>query len=88
LLEDRDYDEIELTLEPGDILLMHSDGVEDQTNTNEEDFGRARVAKLFKKHSAEEPKAIVDAIIAAIDEFRGTTPISDDQSVLVMRVPK
>ena len=88
LLEDRDYDEIELTLEPGDLILMHSDGVEDQTNAKEEDFGRARVARLFKKHAAEPAKEIVDAIIASIDEFRGTTPISDDQSVLVMRVPK
>ncbi|MEP7354585.1 MAG: SpoIIE family protein phosphatase [Acidobacteriota bacterium] len=88
LLEDRDYEEREIMLEPGDVVLMHSDGVEDQLNADEQDFGAARVAALLKKHAAESPKAIADAIIAAIDDFRGTTPLSDDQSVLVMRVPK
>lgn len=86
LLEDRDYDEIELTLEPGDTVLLNSDGVEDQANTANEDFSRSRVSRLLKKYGAEAPKAIADAIIGAIDEFRGATSIGDDQSVVVLRV--
>ncbi|MEO8096110.1 MAG: GAF domain-containing protein [Acidobacteriota bacterium] len=86
LLEDRDYEELDLILEPGDIVLLHSDGVEDQVNAKTEEFSRARIAKLLKKHASESPRAIADAIIAAVDAFRGATAISDDQSVIVLRV--
>jgi sigma-B regulation protein RsbU (phosphoserine phosphatase) len=86
LLEDRDYEEIELTLEPGDTVLLNSDGVEDQTGAAGEEFSRERIARLLQQHAAEEPKAIADAIIQEIDEFRGTQAISDDQSVVVLRI--
>jgi sigma-B regulation protein RsbU (phosphoserine phosphatase) len=36
LLEDREYEEVELILEPGDTILFYSDGVEDQLNAKEE----------------------------------------------------
>jgi len=86
LLADRDYEQIELDLEPGDILLLHSDGVEDQTNAAAEEFSRARIVRLLKKHAAEPPKAIADAVIAALDAYRKKMPIYDDQSVVVLRV--
>jgi len=88
LLEGRDYEQIELTLEPGDVLLLHSDGVEDQTNAAGEEFTRGRIVRLLKKHASEPPRAIADAVIAALDAYRKNTPISDDQSVIVLRVPE
>jgi sigma-B regulation protein RsbU (phosphoserine phosphatase) len=78
---------VELPLEAGDIVLLYSDGVEDQTNAKNDEFSRARIARLLKKHAAETPKAIADAVIAGVDAFRRATPISDDQSVVVLRVP-
>jgi len=87
LLEDISYEELEVTLESGDVVLLYSDGVEDQVNLESEEFGRARVLKLLKKHHAEAPKAIANAVIAALDAYRGSTTISDDQSVIVLRVP-
>ena len=88
MLAGRDYEQTDLTLEPGDVVLLHSDGVEDQTNAAGEEFSRARIEKLLKKHAAEPPKAIADAVIAALDTYRKRTPISDDQSVVVLRVPE
>ncbi len=86
LLEDISYDELELTLEPGDVVLLYSDGVEDQANAEGQEFSRVRVTQLLKEHGDKAPKAIADTMIAAIDQFRGATPISDDQSVVVLRV--
>ena len=87
LLEDIDYEELEVTLEPGDVVLLYSDGVEDQVNAAGEEFGRSRVLKLLKKHHADTPKDIANAVIAELDAYRGGTAISDDQSVIVLRVP-
>jgi phosphoserine phosphatase RsbU/P len=86
LLDDREYDEVELTAQPGDALVFYSDGVDEQPNDKAEEFGRERIIRVVKKHGAESPQAIADAIIAAVDKFRGTVPIFDDQTVIVLRV--
>jgi sigma-B regulation protein RsbU (phosphoserine phosphatase) len=88
LLEDLDYEELDIVLEPGDLVMLYSDGVEDQTNPEGKEFSRARVIKLLKKHASQPPKAIADAVIAALDEHRAGTSISDDQSVVILRVPE
>jgi len=87
LLEDIDYEELEVTLESGDVVLLYSDGVEDQVNAQGEEFGRSRVLKLLKKHHADTPKEIANTVISELDSYRGGTAISDDQSVIVLRVP-
>jgi len=86
LLDDRKYDEVELPAEPGDALIFYSDGVDEQPNEKHEEFGRERIIRIVKKHGIEPPQAIADAIIAAVDKFRGTVPIFDDQTVIVLRV--
>ena len=48
--------------------------------------GREHMRRMLKKHGAESPKAIADAIFADLDVHRDDTSITDDQSVVVMRV--
>jgi sigma-B regulation protein RsbU (phosphoserine phosphatase) len=86
LLEDRQYEEVLHQTEPGDTILLFSDGVEDQLNAEEEDYSRNRITQLLKRHGTEPPKAIADAIFADLDTFRKETPITDDQSIVVMKV--
>ena len=86
LLEDREYEEVEMILQPGDTVLFYSDGVEDQLNARDEDYSRARVSRLLKKHGREEPQAIVDAFFADLDAFRAGTPITDDQTLVALRI--
>ena len=86
LLEDRHYEEIEFQTEPGDTVLFYSDGVEDQLNPNEDDYSRARILRLLKKHGHESPKTIANAIFSELDAFRDGAAITDDQSVVVLKV--
>ncbi len=86
LLDDREYEEVEFRAENGDLMLLYSDGVEDQLNASEKDFSRGRVRDILKKHGTEVPQRIVDAIFADLDQFRGGTAITDDQTVVAMRV--
>ena len=67
-------------------MLFFSDGVEDQLNAQEEDFTRGRVTRLLRTHGTESPKALADAIFADLDAFRDDAPITDDQSVVVIKV--
>ena len=86
LLEDRQYEEIQFQTEPGDTILLVSDGVGDQLSPADGEFSRAGVLRLLRRHGTESPKAIADAIFAELDAFRDGTPITDDQTALVMRV--
>ena len=86
LLDDRVYDEVEIAAEPGDAVIFYSDGVDEQLSEKGEEYGRERIIRVVKKHGHETPQAIADALIAAVDAFRGAVPISDDQTVVVLRV--
>jgi sigma-B regulation protein RsbU (phosphoserine phosphatase) len=86
LLEDREYEEVEFRAEPGDTILFCSDGVEDQLNSAEQDYSRARVASFLQAHCGEEPQAIVDGVIQDLDTFREGVPITDDQTVVALQV--
>jgi phosphoserine phosphatase RsbU/P len=85
LLEDRDYEQVPIVAEANDLLLFYSDGVEDQLSEHEE-YGRDRLEKLIAQDYARSPDEIVNAVFDDIDEFRGATPLTDDQTVIALRV--
>jgi serine phosphatase RsbU (regulator of sigma subunit) len=76
---------VELILEPDDIVVFYSDGVEDQLNAADQEFSRAQLIRVLSQHLGDDPQAIADAVIAAVDEFREGTPLTDDQTVLVVK---
>jgi sigma-B regulation protein RsbU (phosphoserine phosphatase) len=86
LLDEREYEEVALEVESGDVLLFFSDGLADQLNPAEQEFGRARLGKSLKMHSGLAPKALVDAVFADVEGFMDSAPITDDQTAIVIRV--
>jgi sigma-B regulation protein RsbU (phosphoserine phosphatase) len=85
LLEDREYEQVPLQTEQGDLLLFYSDGVEDQLSDHEE-YGRTRLEELLVNHCGDSPEQIIEAIFADLDEFRGLTPLTDDQTLIAFKV--
>jgi sigma-B regulation protein RsbU (phosphoserine phosphatase) len=86
MLEDRQYEEVPFQTEPGDMILFLSDGVGDQLNAKDEEFSRGRISRLLKSHGTEPPEAVAGAIFAELDTFRDGTSITDDQTVLAVKV--
>ncbi len=86
LLENQQYEEVVYQAEAGDTLLLFSDGVEDQLNSKEEHFGGSQVQRLLTRHDGESPLAIVNRIFAELDEFRDGVALTDDQTVVTMKV--
>ena len=85
LLEDREYDQVQFAAQPGDILLLLSDGVEDQMREDLE-YGRERLNKILKSDGGLTPGELVKRVFEDIDEFRGATPLNDDQTLIAMKV--
>ena len=86
LLEDREYQEITIQTETNDVILLYSDGIQDQFNAKEEEYGRTRLARVLKKTYALDVESIADAILKDFDEFTGDAPAFDDQTLIVIKV--
>ncbi|MBC8167593.1 MAG: SpoIIE family protein phosphatase [Bryobacteraceae bacterium] len=88
LLDDRDYDEITFQTKPDDLILLYSDGVQDQLNGQDQEYGTQRTFRMLKKTCLGTPKDIVDGIFADLDEHRGDVTLTDDQTLIAIRVVK
>ena len=85
LLDAQEYDQVKIEAESGDLLLLYSDGMEDQLAENE-DYGRKRLQKLFVANCGKTPREIVNNLFTDLDKFRGSTPLTDDQTVVALKV--
>ena len=86
LFPGREYDEHAFQTEPGDLVLLYSDGIQDQQDPQGKDYGSARLRTFLPTVSALPAKQIVDAIFADFDQFREGTRIQDDQTIIAIRV--
>jgi phosphoserine phosphatase RsbU/P len=86
LLDDQDYDQTKIVVQPDDLLLLYSDGVEDQLCAEEEEYGRERLRNLMRATYRLAPQQITQTIFGALDDFRGATPLTDDQTVIALKV--
>jgi sigma-B regulation protein RsbU (phosphoserine phosphatase) len=86
LLDNREYEEIEVQTCPGDFVVLYSDGITDQTDSQGEEYGRKRLLDLLRTVCNESPGAVVDAIFADLDRFADIAPAFDDQTLLAFKV--
>jgi len=77
------YDCEIITLEPGETLLLYSDGVPDACNENQEMVGMDRLL-TWMKGAPDNADACIDTIKAAINHFVGNAPQSDDVTLLAL----
>jgi sigma-B regulation protein RsbU (phosphoserine phosphatase) len=84
LLDSREYEEVRFQAEPGDVVVLYSDGITDHLNSAGAEFGRGRLANLVRAHCHESPAQLISAIFADLDRF--STQAFDDQTLFVMKV--
>src|SRR5438874_2409710 len=86
IYEDVTYDEWSVTLEPGDIVIFHSDGIAETMNSEGQFFGTERLRKLVEAHHALTATEISDLILREVDWFAQSAPLSDDRTLVVLKV--
>jgi PAS domain S-box-containing protein len=78
------WEAAELDLEPGDTLVLYTDGVTDTTRAAGERFGQERLAALLNSCTGLPPEEVARRIDAALHAFE-EGPQRDDLAVLVLR---
>lgn len=85
-MEDIQYAVNETVLDPGDMLLIYTDGVPEATDASNELYGMERLEALVAKHSGGNPKALLDEIHGDVNAFVGKAPQFDDLTMLAFEV--
>ncbi len=83
--EDATYEEVCRTLDPGDCLVVYSDGISEAFDENDEEFGEERLVDLIESNAAMGARALADEILCAVQGHRGKQPQSDDMTLVVIR---
>jgi sigma-B regulation protein RsbU (phosphoserine phosphatase) len=86
IYEDVSYDEWGVTLEPGDILVFHSDGIAETTNSEGLFFGTARLRKLIEDKHEVTAAELADIVLREVDYFADSAPLADDRTLVVLKV--
>jgi len=84
LLDAMEYEEVPFQAQPGDTLVLYSDGIVDHLNPTGTEYGRGRLAQVVRAKAGAGVCDLIDAIFLDLDKF--ATTLFDDQTVFVMQV--
>lgn len=85
ILPSAKYEAYTVQLQPGDVLLLYSDGVTEATNPEGEEFEEERLSRVLKASAALSPGEIVEAITKAVRDFSAGAPVADDLTLVVAK---
>jgi serine phosphatase RsbU (regulator of sigma subunit) len=73
-----------VSLEPGDTLVLYTDGVSEAQNSNRELFDDERLLDAARSSRDRTAQGVQDAILAAVEQFVGDAAQFDDLTVMVI----
>ncbi len=79
------YEEETIAMQPGDLLVICSDGIAEAMNVNQEQFGEERLSILLDKLRLASAVEVIDGIVSAVRAHAGAAPQADDMTVVVVR---
>ena len=88
ILEMASYSESVARIEPGELVALFTDGLTEAEDSNEEEFGVKRVAKVTTELAEPTAEKLCDAILEAVEAFTDGATLHDDATLLVVeRLP-
>src|SRR5712691_8234190 len=87
LIAGTSYSQTAVQLEPGDLLLLYTDGVSEAYDESGTQLGMGRLLSMARNLPTESAAAAGKGLLGAVARFRGTAPTADDETVLVLQRP-
>ena len=82
---DRVTKDYEFQMEPGDCLLLYTDGVNEAANVEGDEFGLDRLESCFRQAAARGSAAILEEVQAAVKQHVQDCPQSDDITLIAIQ---
>jgi len=80
-----DLTECTIALEPGDLVLLYTDGVTDAQAADGERFGEDRLVEAVRSAPSRAAADVVGAVCDAYHLFQGEMPAADDVTMVAIR---
>jgi len=81
-----EYGQDFIILDKGDMGVLYTDGITEAMNEAHDLFGMDRLQNAIYKNHESTTKEIADAVLADVNEFVGTAPQHDDETMIIFKV--
>jgi phosphoserine phosphatase RsbU/P len=85
LIAGTSYRQTAVQLEPGDLLILYTDGVSESYDESGAQLGLERLLSIARNLPTETAVAAGKGLLAAVARFRGTAPATDDETVVALQ---
>jgi sigma-B regulation protein RsbU (phosphoserine phosphatase) len=82
----KSIEEIDLTLEPGDLFFQYTDGLVEATNREKKQFGEERLRDVLKRYARTTTKELVEIMIESLNDFSRSREQEDDITMVALKV--
>ncbi len=80
------YTDIEFPVEPGDIIVLYTDGLVEAVDANSRQYGVDNIKRLIKENANLKATDISNKIKKSLKDFCGSAKQHDDQTLLVIKI--
>jgi steroid delta-isomerase-like uncharacterized protein len=85
LFERASFDQESMALEPGDTLVVYSDGMTEARNPDGEEFGDEQLMSCVRANTALTPTDLLECLLDTVHKFSAGAAQSDDMTLLALR---
>ena len=79
------YEDDMITLNPGDVLVMYTDGVTEAIDHGEEEFGEERLLDSITQNTHRSAQEINELITSTVKSFTQERPPDDDATIVILK---
>ncbi len=80
------YERGEVVFEKDDTIFFYSDGLTENLNDKDEEFGEGRLLDLLLENRFLDPKRLKEKVIEEATNFAGGAPLYDDFTIVVLKI--
>jgi len=85
ILPEATYESASVALEPGDWLIIFTDGLVEAENANQDEYGETRLLSAIAAGAGTTPQEMLTRLMSEVDLFVGATPQHDDVTCLLIK---
>jgi sigma-B regulation protein RsbU (phosphoserine phosphatase) len=86
LFAESEYTQASIAMNPGDALILYTDGVTEAMNLYDEEFGESRLREVVARWSHASADELRERIVEAVRAWCGSAPQHDDLTLSVLKV--
>ncbi|HPM62699.1 MAG TPA: PP2C family protein-serine/threonine phosphatase, partial [Methanoregulaceae archaeon] len=81
-----DLESVTVPLNPGDVVVLYTDGVTEATNDRDEEYGVTRLRDIVMASRDLPAREIITTIVQDVIRFTGARPQFDDITLMILKV--